>query len=78
MQTGWVVRVRSAKSNTKGWQARIPFGKVIADAKSRRFKSKLFSDTLCGGSIKAKRAALRWLKKTAAADALVKRRRSRR
>lgn len=66
MLKGWVVRVRSAKSNTKGWQARIPYGKVIADTKSRRFKSRLFSDTLHGGSIKAKKAALRWLKKTAA------------
>lgn len=64
MLKGWVVRVRSAKSNTKGWQARIPYGKVIAETKSRRFMSRLFSDTVYGGSIKAKQAALRWLKRT--------------
>jgi len=69
MLKGWVVRVRSAKSNTKGWQARIPYGKVIAQTKSRRFRSRLFSDTVHGGSIKAKQAALRWLKKTAATGA---------
>ena len=66
MLKGWVVRVRSAKSNTKGWQARIPYGKVIAETKSRRFKSRLFSDTVYGGSIKAKEVALRWLKRTPA------------
>jgi len=66
MLKGWVVRVRSAKSNTKGWQARIPYGKVIAETKSRRFMSRLFSDTVHGGSIKAKQAALRWLKRTPA------------
>jgi hypothetical protein len=74
MLKGWVVRVRSAKSNTKGWQARIPFGKVIAQTKSRRFRSRLFSDAVHGGSIKAKQAALRWLKK-AAAGPVPKRRR---
>ena len=74
MLKGWVVRVRSAKSNTKGWQARIPYGKVIAHTKSRRFRSRLFSDTVHGGSIKAKQAALRWLKKTAAAPASKRRR----
>lgn len=69
MQKGWVVRVRSATSNTKGWQARIPYGKVIAQTKSRRFRSRLFSDTVYGGSIKAKQAALRWLKRTPASTA---------
>jgi hypothetical protein len=69
MQKGWVVRVRSAKSNTKGWQARIPYGKVQEHTKSRRFRSRLFSDTLYGGSLKAKEAALRWLKRTPAAPA---------
>jgi hypothetical protein len=69
MQKGWVVRVRSATSNTKGWQARIPYGKVVAQTKSRRFKSRLFSDTVHGGSIKAKQAALRWLKKSTAGSA---------
>ncbi len=65
MQKGWIVRVRSAKSNTKGWQARIPFGKVIAHTKSRRFRSRLFSDTVHGGSLKAKHAAEKWLKSAA-------------
>jgi hypothetical protein len=74
MLKGWVVRVRSAKSNTKGWQARIPYGKVIAQTKSRRFRSRLFSDTVHGGSIKAKQAALRWLRKNAAAGASKRRR----
>ena len=63
MLKGWVVRVRSAKSNTKGWQARLPYGKVIPHTKSRRFKSRLFSDAVHGGSIKAKQAAARWLAK---------------
>jgi hypothetical protein len=58
----WIVRVRSKQSNTKGWQARIPFGKVNPDTKSRRFKSKLFSDAVHGGSNKARLAAERWLK----------------
>ncbi|HEV8148723.1 MAG TPA: hypothetical protein VGP61_00920 [Gemmatimonadales bacterium] len=57
----WIVRVRSA--STKGWQARLPFGKVNPDTKSRRFKSRLFSDALYGGSRKAKLAAMRWLKR---------------
>ena len=57
----WIVRVRS--TNTKGWQGRLPFGKVNPKTKSRRFRSKLFSDALYGGSRKAKRAAERWLKK---------------
>ena len=57
----WIVRVRS--TNTKGWQARIPFGKVNPKTKSRRFKSRLFSDAVYGGSGKPKRAAERWLKK---------------
>ena len=59
----WVVRVKSKKSKTKGWQARIPFGKVNPKIKSRRYKSRLFSDALYGGSNKAKLAAMRWLKK---------------
>jgi hypothetical protein len=58
----WIVRVRSKQSNTKGWQARIPFGKVNPDTKSRRFKSKLFSDAVYGGSNKARGAAERWLR----------------
>jgi hypothetical protein len=58
----WIVRVRSKQSNTKGWQARIPFGKVNPDTKSRRFKSKLFSDAVYGGSHKARAAAERWLR----------------
>ena len=58
----WIVRVRSKQSNTKGWQARIPFGKVNPDTKSRRFKSKLFSDAVYGGSNKARQAAEKWLK----------------
>jgi hypothetical protein len=66
MQKGWIVRVRSAKSNTKGWQARVPFGKVVPETKSRRFRSRLFSDTVHGGSLKAKRAAMRWLKSATA------------
>ncbi|HLB54909.1 MAG TPA: hypothetical protein VJK71_07370 [Gemmatimonadales bacterium] len=61
----WIVRVRSKQSNTKGWQARIPFGKVNPDTKSRRFKSKLFSDAVHGGSKKARRAAERWLRTAA-------------
>jgi len=58
----WIVRVRSKQSNTKGWQARIPYGPVNPDTKSRRYRSRLFSDAAFGGSIKAKRAAERWLK----------------
>lgn len=58
----WIVRVRSKQSNTKGWQARIPYGKVNPDTKSRRFRSKLFSDAVYGGAEKAKRAAEKWLK----------------
>jgi hypothetical protein len=58
----WIVRVRSKQSNTKGWQARIPFGKVNPDTKSRRFKSRLFSDAVYGGSNKARSAAERWLR----------------
>ena len=58
----WIVRVRSKQSNTKGWQARIPYGPVNPDTKSRRYRSRLFSDAAHGGSIKAKRAAERWLK----------------
>lgn len=58
----WVVRVKSKKSKTKGWQARIPYGKVNPKIKSRRYRSKLFSDALHGGSAKAKAAAERWLK----------------
>jgi len=59
---GWVVRIRSKESKTKGWQARIPYGKTNPATKSRRFRSKLFSDAIYGGSEKARRAALRWLK----------------
>lgn len=58
----WIVRVRSKRSHTKGWQARVPFGKVNPDTKSRRYRSRLFSDAAHGGSLKAKRAAERWLK----------------
>jgi hypothetical protein len=58
---GWIVRVRS--ESTKGWQARLPFGKVNPETKSRRFKSRLFSDSVYGGSRKAKLAAQRWLKR---------------
>jgi hypothetical protein len=57
----WIVRVRSA--STKGWQARLPFGKVNPETKSRRFRSKLFSDSVYGGSKKARAAAERWLRK---------------
>jgi len=57
----WIVRVRSA--STKGWQARLPFGKVNPKTKSRRFRSKLFSDAVHGGSRKAKLAAERWLRR---------------
>jgi hypothetical protein len=57
----WIVRVRSA--STKGWQVRLPFGKVNPKTKSRRFRSRLFSDSVYGGSKKAKRAAERWLRK---------------
>ncbi len=62
----WIVRVRSKQSNTKGWQARIPFGRVNPDTKSRRFKSRLFSDAVYGGSKKARNAAERWLRSQAA------------
>lgn len=72
MLKGWVVRVRSASSNTKGWQARLPYGKVIAHTKSRRFKSRLFSDAVYGGSLKAKRAAARWLAQATRAKAPAK------
>jgi hypothetical protein len=58
----WIVRVRSKQSNTKGWQARIPYGPVNPATKSRRYRSRLFSDAAFGGSIKAKRAAEKWLK----------------
>jgi len=58
----WIVRVRSTRSKTKGWQARVPYGKVNPEHKSRRFRSRLFSDAVYGGSLKAKRAAMRWLK----------------
>lgn len=57
----WIVRVRSA--STKGWQARLPFGKVNPKTKSRRFRSRLFSDAVYGGSKKAKAAAERWLRR---------------
>ena len=53
----WIVRVRSA--STKGWQARLPYGKVNPKTKSRRFRSRLFSDAVYGGSRKAKQAAER-------------------
>ncbi|MGH7561343.1 MAG: hypothetical protein ACRENB_10025 [Gemmatimonadales bacterium] len=59
----WIVRIKSKVSNTKGWQARIPFGKVNPDTKSRRYRSRLFSDAVYGGAKKAKQAAVRWLKK---------------
>jgi hypothetical protein len=58
----WIVRVHSKRTKTKGWQARIPFGKVNPATKSRRFRSKLFSDSVYGGSTKARKAAERWLK----------------
>ncbi len=58
----WIVRVRSKQSKTKGWQARIPFGKVNPKTKSRRYRSRLFSDAAYGGSRKAERAAERWLR----------------
>ncbi len=61
----WIVRVRSKESNTKGWQARIPFGKVNPKTKSRRYKSRLFSDAVYGGSHKAELAARRWLRAAA-------------
>lgn len=57
----WIVRVRS--ESTKGWQVRLPFGRVNPKTKSRRFRSKLFSDSVFGGSRKARAAAERWLKK---------------
>jgi len=63
----WIVRVRSKESNTKGWQARIPFGKVNPKTKSRRYKSRLFSDAVYGGSRKAELAARRWLRAAASA-----------
>ena len=53
--------MRSA--STKGWQVRLPFGKVNPKTKSRRFRSRLFSDSVYGGSKKAKKAAERWLRK---------------
>lgn len=59
----WIVRVRSKQSNTKGWQARVPYGKVNSSSKSRRYHSRLFSDAAHGGSRKAKLAAERWLKR---------------
>jgi len=74
----WIVRVRSKQSNTKGWQARIPFGKVNPETKSRRFKSKLFSDAVHGGSKKARRAAERWLKAEASSRKKPARKRARR
>ena len=58
----WVVRVVSKASNTKGWQARVPYGKVDPRSKSRRYRSRLFSDAIYGGSKKAKLAAIRWLR----------------
>ena len=58
----WIVRIRSKESRTKGWQARIPYGKIKPGAKSRRYRSRLFSDAVYGGSTKAKKAAERWLK----------------
>ena len=61
-RTGWIVRIITGR--TKGWQARVPFGKVNPDTKARRYKSKLFSDLLHGGSNKAKAAAEKWLKAT--------------
>lgn len=61
---GWIVRIRSEASNTKGWQARRPFGKVNPATKSRRYRSRLFSDAVYGGAAKAKQAALRWLRRS--------------
>lgn len=63
----WIVRVRSKQSKTKGWQARIPYGAVNPSTKSRRYRSRLFSDAAFGGSTKAKAAAERWLKSGAKA-----------
>jgi hypothetical protein len=60
---GWVVRIRSEASNTKGWQARLPFGKVNPKSMSRRYRSRFFSDAVHGGKDKAKRAAERWLRR---------------
>ena len=57
---GWVVRILTGR--TRGWQARQPFGPVDKDTRSRRFRSKLFSDRMYGGSTKANAAAAKWLK----------------
>lgn len=59
-KSGWIVRIITGR--TKGWQARVPFGKVNPDTRARRFRSKLFSDLLHGGSKAAKAKAERWLK----------------
>lgn len=57
---GWVVRILTGR--TRGWQARKPFGAVDKSTRSRRFRSKLFSDRMYGGSTKANAAAHKWLK----------------
>ncbi|MDX2194361.1 MAG: hypothetical protein NW201_13480 [Gemmatimonadales bacterium] len=57
----WLVRIASERTRTKGWQARIPFGEVVPGTRSRRFRSKLFSDRAHGGSRKAKAAAEAWI-----------------
>lgn len=62
---GWVVRILTGR--TRGWQARKPFGAVDKATRSRRFRSRLFSDRIYGGSTKAQQAARRWLETGAVA-----------
>lgn len=55
-ERGHVVRIKQPGRYTLGWQARIPYRKA-----PRRYRSRLFSDQMYGGSYAAYLEARQWL-----------------